>query len=116
MAWGRLDDSFYDHPKTLRIWRKCPGAVGLHARAISYCAKHQTDGYIMAEIVNGLSPLQRDREEQVKALIEEQAWYESEDDFAVHDYLDYNPSKEETEAKRAADRDRKREQRARKNG
>ena len=113
MPWAKLDDGFYDHPKTLRIWRRCPGAVGLHARAISYCARHSTDGHIMAEIVEGLSPLQRDREQQVKALIEEKAWYQDEDGFVIHDYNDYNPTKAQLEEKRAADAERKRKSRQR---
>lgn len=115
MAWGKLDDGFYDNPKIVRIWRRCPGAVGLHARAISYCAKHLTDGHILAEVVQGLSPLQRDREEQVKALIAEKAWYEGDGEYILHHYLDMNPSKEEVEGKREQDRERKRKERA-KNG
>jgi hypothetical protein len=115
VAWARLDDGFYDHPKITRVWRRCPGAVGLHARVIAYCARHETDGHILAEIVTGLSPLQRDREAQVKALIEEGLWYQGEDGFVIHDYLDYNPSREQINHKRAEDRERKRDQRAKRN-
>lgn len=108
MAWARLDDGFYDHPKTISLWRRSPGAVGLHVRAITYCAKHLTDGHISEEVVNGMAPLQRDREAMVKALITEGQWYENgEDGFVIHDYLDWNPSKEEVLEKRRKDRERK---------
>lgn len=118
MAWGKLDDGFYDNPRIVRIAKRSHGAVGLHARAISYCAKHLTDGHILADIVQGFAPLQRDRENMVKVLIEETAWYENEkgDGFILHDYLDQNPSRAEVEAKRAEDRERKRKQRAKDNG
>lgn len=116
MAWGKLDDGFYDNPKIVRIARQSHGAVGIHARAISYCAKHLTDGHIPAEVVQGFAPLQRDREQMVEVLIAERAWYKSEDGYILHDYLDQNPSKEEVEAKRAEDRERKRKERARRNG
>lgn len=108
MAWGKIDDGFYDHPKTVSLWRRNPGAVGLHIRGISYCAKHLTDGYIQHEIVNAMAPVQRDRDEMIQALIEEKTWYENgEEGFAIHDYLDWNPSKEEVLEKRRKDRERK---------
>jgi len=109
MTWARLDDSFYDHPKTLRIWNRCPGAVGLHARAISWCAKHEQDGHLPAAIVESISPVQSDRDEQISALTGEGAWHENGDGFVIHDYLDYNPSREEVASKRRKDRERKRE-------
>lgn len=107
MAWARLDDSFYDHPKVLRIWHDRPDALGLHMRAIAYCARHETDGYLPGPAVMGLSPLQSDREQQVAALINAGLWYENEGDFVIHDYLDYNLSRNEIAARRSKDRDRK---------
>ncbi len=107
MAWARLDDSFYDHPKTLKVWHAKPDALGLHMRAIAYCARHETDGHILAAAVMSLSPLQRDREEQVAALIEAGLWYAHEGDYVIHDYLDYNLSRNEIAARRSRDRDRK---------
>lgn len=110
MAWARLDDSFYDHPKTLRLWDKCPAAIALHCRAICWCAKHEQDGLLPTAIVNTISPVQRDRDEQIKALTDEGAWHKDPrgDGYVIHDYLDYNPSKEEIAEKRRKDRERKR--------
>ena len=114
MAWARIDDGFVDHPKVARIWSRNPGAVGLHARAIAYCAKHLTDGVIPAEAVAFLSPVQSERDEQVEALVEEEAWYRDEvsESFVIHDFLDYHPARAEVEARREQERERKRKERA----
>lgn len=107
MAWARLDDSFYDHPKVLTIWHRRPDALGLHMRAIAYCARHETDGHISALAVMALSPLQSDREQQVTALIDAGLWYEQDGNYLIHDYLDYNLSRNEIAARRSRDRERK---------
>lgn len=110
MAWARVDDGFVDHPKILRIWNRCPGAIGLHVRAIAYCSKHLTDGYIPKVAVEVLSPVRSDRDEQIAALLEEEAWYEDGpgERFVIHDYEDYQPTRKEVVEKRKKDRERKR--------
>jgi hypothetical protein len=112
MAWARLDDGFYDHPKVIAVWHSRPDALGLHMRAIAYCARHETDGKILAPAVMALSPLQRDREEQVSALVDAGLWYEQDEHYLIHDYLDYNLSRDEIAAKREADRERQAKRRA----
>ena len=113
MAWARIDDGFVDHPKVLRIWDRCPAAIGLHVRAIAYCSKHLTDGRIPRVAVTALSPVQRDRDEQTGALLDLGAWYwdEGEDTFVIHDYEDYQPTRAEVAEKRQKDRDRKNRER-----
>lgn len=113
MAWARIDDGFYDHPKILGIWQRCPGAVGLHVRAIAYCSKHLTDGRIPRGAVESLSPVQRDRDEQIGALVTLGAWYEDEgsETFVIHDYEDYQPTRAEVTEKRQKDRERKNRER-----
>jgi len=112
VAWARLDDGFYSHEKTTRIWDRNPGAVGLWVMMISYCARYETDGFISARTVSRLSPVQRDRDEQTAALLKEEALLEHEDGFVVRDYLDYNASRELIETKREADRLRKKKERS----
>lgn len=110
MAWARIDDGFVDHPKVLRIWNRNPGAIGLHVRAIAYCAKHLTDGRIPVVAVETLSPVRSERDGQVEALITEGAWYRDEgsETFVIHDFLDYQPTRDEVTDRRQKDRDRKR--------
>lgn len=110
MAWARIDDGFVDHPKILRIWNQCPAAIGLHVRAIAYCAKHLTDGYIPLVAVATLSPNADERDEQTQALLEGGAWYKDEasESFVIHDYLDFQPTRDEVADRRQRDRERKR--------
>lgn len=109
MAWARIDDGFVDHPKVLKVWQACPGAVGLHVRAIAYCSRHLTDGVITQAAVISLSPVQRDRDDQTAALVDGGVWYwdEANESFIIHDFNDYHPTKAELEAKREQERKRK---------
>ena len=107
MAWARIDDGFHDNPKIIRIFDQDPGAVALLVFCISYCAKHETDGFVHSGTVARLSPVQRDRDRQVGTLIAQGALHEHEDGFVVNDYLIYNRSKEQIEQQRKEDRERK---------
>lgn len=107
MAWAKFDDSFYDHPKIMKVLEECPMAMVLHVRAVTYCARHSTDGQIRKNVIEGLVPLQRDREQQVAALIDAGMWYDHDGAYWLHDYLDYNPSKKQIHERRAKDRERK---------
>lgn len=112
MAWARIDDGFYDHPKVIRLATVCPAAGFLHVRAIAYCSKHLTDGLISREMVAVLTPVQSDRDEQVEALFETGLWFQDEDTgpdhYGIHHYLDYQPKKDDVIERRLKDRDRKR--------
>jgi hypothetical protein len=111
MAWARLDDGFFCHPKVTELAELNPPAGFLHIRAISYCTKYLTDGFITRSAVASLVPVEADREEQVKALIDVGLWYldpENDRRYAIHDFLDWNPSKVEVNEKRLKDRERKR--------
>lgn len=116
MAWAKFDDSFYDHPKVMAVLEAEPMSLVLYIRAATYCARHLTDGKLRPNVVESLVPLQRDRERQVKALIDAGLFYDHEGQFYIHDYLDYNPSRKETVEKREAERVRQAEKRAKRNG
>ena len=107
MAWARIDDGFFCHPKVIRVWDENPGAVGLWVRLISYCSKYETDGFVTETALAMLSPDVSARSHMVKALIEGAALVAHEDGYVVQGYLDYNPSREQIAQKREADRVRK---------
>lgn len=111
MTWARLDDSFYDHPKILEALDRDPAAVALHARALAYVARHELDGRITERALCSLEPLQSDRESRVTVLIETGIWHQDGTGVAIHDYLDYNPSRADLTERREADRARKAQQR-----
>jgi len=107
MTYARLEDSFRDHPRFLEM--SC-GAVGLWASALAYCNKHLTNGRIPAAALVKLAPIEtpRQRVALVKELLDKGAFEQREPTaYQVHDYLDWNDSKEKILAKREADRARK---------
>ena len=101
MTWFKVDDGFGDHPKVLGIPRADGRrllAVGLWTLAGRWCAKNLTDGavpiYLPEELGAG--------DEQVKDLIVATLWEETSEGFLFHDYLVYNPSRQEVLAERKA--------------
>ena len=107
MPWAALDDHFHDNPKVL----DAPlAAVGLYAIGLSYCNAQLSDGFIPRSVIVGI----RGWAAAAKELIERHFWEPAEGGgFRVHDYLDWNRSRQVVLAERAAARDRKREARRR---
>ncbi|MGH7265886.1 MAG: hypothetical protein ACREMB_13730, partial [Candidatus Rokuibacteriota bacterium] len=62
-----------------------------------------------AEWTNRQLPVQRDRDRMLAVLQEAGLTEPNGGGWLIHDYLDYNPSAEQAEHKRAADAARKRE-------
>ncbi len=109
MTWARFDDRYDDHPKLKRAWHTDRAATGLHAMAITHCARHETDGLIDDLWLNERLPNKQERTRVLQVLIDT-GLFEREPDgtIRVHDYLDYNPSRASLEEKRQKDRNRKR--------
>lgn len=115
MPWVKLDDHFPDHPK---IAAAGPLAMAWHVAAICYCARYLTDGFIPTRAARSLLDLTGCAEVDgytgddvepdtlIARLVRSGAWHEVEGGYEVHDYLVYNPSREQVEAerKKAADR------------
>lgn len=101
MTWAKLDDGFWCHLKVQGLQLE---SIGVWTLALSWCAKHGSDGAIPRKLPRILEwP-----ETAVTELVAEGLWDETATGWEVHDYLDYNPSKAELDSKLAADRDRKR--------
>lgn len=105
MPWARIDDGIGDNPKTLKIWAEDPGALALDVRGIAYCAKHLTDGFVPAEIIAlWFAGRDEERDRLTGILLRHGRWEAVPGGFEIHDYLEYNASKEkvlEVRAKRA---------------
>ncbi len=107
-----LDDDIGDHPKFVGLSDE---AFGLWVRCIGYCRRNRTDGYIPEQ-----AALQRCRARSPRKVIAELTgkpagapeanplWTKVLGGYQVHDYLDWNPSREQVlakvEAKRQAGR------------
>ena len=112
MAWFKVDDGFYDHPKVEELPN---AAVGLWVKAGTWCAKHETDGVIPATRVKAL----KGTASQIRALIECGLWGETTTNlgakaYSFRDWFDYQPSREEREEERQLWREKKRKSRSRK--
>ena len=92
MTWFRLDDSFHSHPKVLRAGNE---AVGLYVRCGTYASDHTTDGFVERSIV-----LLYGTEALAARLVDAGLWHRTRGGWNIHDYLDYNPSREAVEKER----------------
>lgn len=103
MSWVKLDDKFYSHPKVASIENKMLEAVGLHTLALSWSAAQLTDGFIprpqAARLAGG------NVDDLISALLQAGLWDNSERGYQIHDYLDYNPSREQVLAQREAQKE-----------
>ncbi len=114
MAWIRLSDDYMDHPKFAGL---SDGAFRLWHRGMSYSRKYQTDGLLSLSTVRAfkeyspkrVSVLSTPHQDGANAL-----WQTVEGfGFKVHDYLDWNPSKDEENERKAESKERMRQFRGR---
>lgn len=88
--WVRLDEKALDHPKITGL---PDGAFRLWIEALTHCQRHLTDGRVISSALKGLraySPKRRD------ILIGSALWDTAPDGgIQVHDYLQWNESRED---------------------
>lgn len=103
MAWGRMDDGFHDHPKVEGL---SLAAVGLWTLNYTWAHRHRRDAAIP-----GFIPDARVRKlagSRAKALATELTtpppgkkhglWEPVEGGYMIHDFADYLPRRDPTEA------------------
>ncbi len=98
MTWVRVDDRLPFHPKFLRLGADRRACLAVWMEAMCYAGSYLTDGYIP----DGALP---DIEYEAARLVEVGLWERTEDGWRIHDYLDYQTSREYVEdlrEKRAA--------------
>lgn len=100
MAWVRLDTGFTRHPKVLELTDK---QFRAHVAAMCWVAENGTDGFIpkraLAAISEGCS-------RACSALVRAGVWDEADGGFRIHDWTDYNITREAAEARNQASRER----------
>lgn len=108
MAWFKVDDGFWCHPKVLAL---PADAIALWVRAGSYCGQQLTDGFLpdSARTLFG-----HDMDASAEALVDSGLWVRVDGGYQFHDWDKYQPTRSNIEAERAADRERKRKARAEK--
>jgi len=104
VPYAHLDDRFYGNPKILGT--PLP-ALGLYAVGLSYCNAQLTDGFIPRAVVVGWTGWAS----AAKTLVARKLWESVDEGFLVHDFLDWNPSRQQVLKERAAAAERKRSSR-----
>lgn len=112
MPWVKIDDRFPSHRKIALLSDR---AFRLHVSAICWCAENLTDGRIGDRELALIT-----RVRGVKATAEQLEaaglWDRTDGGWAIHDYLDYNPTREQVLLERKKNAERQERFRRRKNG
>lgn len=103
MPWVRLDDTFTEHPKIAAL---SAGAFRLHVEAICYSARNLTDGVIPDDALRRVSGA-RSATKYAQELHAIGAWERAENAWVIHDYLHFQPSREQVMSDREKARERK---------
>lgn len=105
MTWFKIDDGFHCHPKVLEAGNE---AIGLYARCGSWVSQQLTNGFVPTSIA-----LLYGGRELAAALVEARLWIPVDGGWQMHDFLIYNPSKDQVRSDRAAAADRQKRARER---
>lgn len=109
MSWFKIDDGFHCHPKVLAAGTP---AVGLYVRCGSWAAQQVTDGIVPKHVAKMYGTPR-----MIKALIDAGLWHQKGHDcrscpeldansYVIHQYLERNPSRVETELARKSKSER----------
>jgi hypothetical protein len=98
MSWVKLDDGFADHPKVSDL---SDAAFRLHITALCWIARQETDGVVSEKQARKMGAPRH-----IDELVTARLWIQRTGKFEIKDYLKYNPSKKQLEAKRKATRER----------
>jgi len=96
MAWIKLDDQIAHHPKFTAAG---PVASWLFIGGLAYCARFLTDGHIPASALPTLGNVPTPAK-HAATLVKVGLWEKAPDGYRIHDYLDYQPTREEVERRR----------------
>jgi hypothetical protein len=103
MPWVRIDEHAMSHPKIAGL---SDGAFRLWVQALAHCQNFLTDGLVKAVALRGMSAYNPKRRSE---LVTAGLWIEATDaGIQVHDYLQWNESREHVTAAREREKSRKR--------
>src|SRR3954462_3199592 len=101
MSWVYLDDDMPWHPKITGL---TPAEFALHVEAICYCGRYLTDGVLPSNCAQTLRFWTKKRRD---SLVVARVWEISVDgNLVIHDYDQYQRSKAQVQAEKAANRER----------
>jgi len=116
MTWVRLDEQFAQHPKTLQAG---PLGLAMQVAALCYCNLYLTDGYVPAATAATLlrfdnidvldengQATRMSWQHVVGALVDAGLWITVPGGWEIHDFNQYQPTREQVLADREASRQR----------
>lgn len=110
MAWFKIDDGLHSSRKFLSIPRRHRfAALGLWTMAGSWCADQLTDGHVPNYMIDEWMP----PPSAADVLVNAGLWERESSGFVFRNWHEYQPSRQDVDAERAASRERMREIRAR---
>jgi hypothetical protein len=98
--WVRIDENAMEHPKIAGL---PDGAFRLWVQTLAYCQKYLTDGAVNETALKGLRSYSPKRRAE---LLNAGLWCAADSGITVHDYLQWNDSKEHVQRMREQGRDR----------
>lgn len=101
MAWFKVDDRFYSHPKVLGVPMR---SLGLWVLAGAWSADQLTDGFIPK---TALPMLNGAKAADAKPLVDAGLWVVVDGGWQFHDWHDMQPSRQEVLDKRDREREKK---------
>lgn len=109
MTWLKVDDGFWAHPKVMGA---SADALALWIRAASWSAAQLTEGRVPARFL----PTFGGNPTIAAELVDLGLWEVDDEEYLFHDWLDYQPSKDQVEREREAARLRQQKLRNARNG
>ena len=108
MSWFKVDDKFHAHPKVKRIPKRLRrAAVGLWTLTGAWSADYETDGEVPEYMLDEFDA----EPEEVDALVAAGLWERVEDGIRFRSWEEFQPTRAEQDAKRAATAERVRKYR-----
>lgn len=114
MSWSRFDDKYAQSPKLVALGDWYEVGLALDVAGIGWCCLNETDGRLPKAQVGRLIRCANMRigavrvtpEAVAERLVQVGRWEDAGDRYVIHDFLVYNPSKADNDAKRAATAER----------
>lgn len=105
MPWAKFDDDLLTNPKFMTVGAE---AKLLYMSSIVHCAKALTDGMVQQRVALSIARLVgiSDFATASEELVDAELWEITDGGWQIHDYLEYNPSREKVLAERDEARER----------
>jgi hypothetical protein len=113
VTWVKLDDEFPENEKVASISDR---AFRLHVSALCYCGRLLTDGVLDDRGQRVSLAVSAATKRHVRELVDAGLWLERGKDFAIKDYLDFNPTRKKVLEERARNAERQQRLRDQRNG